>query len=360
MKIEKYYLSLASAAALLGLVFYLNGCGANSDDVTDVSGDHAAITAAAVAGGAVAGSDSGSSVYFDVKRDSRFIQIGTDLFGIPEASATACSASNETCASGIVTVAYAGCTSKNGRTTFTGGYTLTLGGTVLACPGTGFWHNFFTSNNATLFRTFTAGTSLANVNGVSVTADNTAPVGWDSAVTLNKHPTYATYGTLRKVTTPLSIGVTTSVQTLMNYGVEHVATGKKAGKSAVLWDHTISFGGTGLSIAHTFAAGVDTKVVNSADANSPVIVQHNLAKWTARNIMKDVTYKHGTASYCGCFPVSGTINAVHSGSKTSAEQLTFTYDTTAVCGSYNVQTCSDSTCTTLTGAVTAGVLNHCL
>jgi hypothetical protein len=120
--------------------------------------------------------------------------------------------------------------------------------------------------------------------------------------------------------------------------------------------------GNGLDVVHTYQvlAGTDTKVISSHDSTSYAIVQHNLAKWTGKSILTSVTYNHGVANYCGCFPVSGTINTTYSGSKTGYEQMTFTYGTTGTCGSYNVQSCTDATCATLTGAVTAGTLDYCL
>ncbi len=359
---KKKLFPIALALTPIALAIFIYGCG--SSDVNDISGDHPATTVAAAVGGAIAGVDGGgATTYYEVRKNYRLLELGKDYFGIPEAEAAACGLANETCTAGVVTVVYNGCTSKNGRTTFTGGYTLTLGGAVTACPGSGFWVNFFTTPGATLFKTFSANTSHSNVDGVSVTANNTNPTGWDTAVTLTKNTTYSAFGLLRTSVSKSTTGsVTTSNQTLFQSGVQHVASGKKKGVAATLWDHTISMAGAGLNVTHTYdkTAGTDTKVVSSADPSSVVIVQHNLAKWTGRATMTNVTYVHGTDKYCGCYPISGTINAVHSGSKTSAEQLKFTYATTNVCGSYDIQTCSDNTCATLTGTVTSGVLNHCL
>ena len=344
---------------------YLSGCGPDASP-SDSAANNAGTTSAASVGGSVQGSDSGATAYYPLKKENFLINFGNQFFGLQEAQAasTVCSLANQTCTSGVVTTDFAGCTSKNGRVTFSGGFTLTLGGGY-SCPGSGFWKTFFTTPNATLWRTYKAGTSSTNVDGYTVTSDNTAPTGWDSAVTLSQNSTYSQFGLLRKtVTAPASSATTfTSNQNLMNYGVAHVATGKtKKDKTVTLWDHTISYSGNGLNVAHTYdsTAGTDQKVISSADATSLVIVQHNLAKWTGKSSFTNLTFVHGASNYCGCFPISGTINTAYNGSKTGFEQMTFNYATTNVCGSYTIQGCSDQTCSSLVGTPTSNVLNHCL
>jgi hypothetical protein len=147
----------------------------------------------------------------------------------------------------------------------------------------------------------------------------------------------------------------------MNYGIEYTATGtSKKGKTVTVWDQTLTYSGTGLTVQHTYSSGTDTKVVNTA-TNSQVIIQHNLAKWTGKSSISGLTFVHGGSTPCGCFPTAGTINTTYNGSRTGYEQLVFNAGTSNTnCGAYTV-TATDDTFTALAGTTpTTGVLHHCL
>jgi hypothetical protein len=57
----------------------------------------------------------------------------------------------------------------------------------------------------------------------------------------------------------------------------------------------------------------------SREVTGTVIVQHNLAKYTANAEFSAVTYDEDK---CGCLPVSGSITTTLSGSRTGTETLT--------------------------------------
>jgi hypothetical protein len=365
----------AATLAAVGGFAFLASCGSDSDP-TDSAGNTAAITAAASVGGSVQGSDTSVSQYVPQPKPSWFDTFGTDLFGIPIAEAAICTpgAVYSACSSGVITATFDGCTGPFNVVEYNDNFTATVfnsSGSV-ACPtGTGgFWTRFFESGGSSspgdsLWKQFTSGASDTNtVDNIVVTFNNQNPTGWDSGVTLtpasSTTPTYSGYGVYRAVTSWNS-GTNLSMQTLMNYGIEYVATGtSKKGKKVTVWDHTISYSGTGLTVQHTFGGGTDTKVVNTA-TNSVVIVQHNLAKWTGKSTISGLTFVHGGTAPCGCFPTAGTIDTTYTGSKTGYEQVVFNAGSNnASCGAYTLTT-TDSTFTALPGTTpTTGVLHHCL
>jgi hypothetical protein len=108
------------------------------------------------------------------------------------------------------------------------------------------------------------------------------------------------------------------------------------GAAKTIWDHTVSTGAQGLTVAAS-AAG---RVVNGA-----VTVEHNLRKYTATAKFDNVEYSEPGC----CFPTSGTVTSTYEdANKSRTESLTFS----AICG--------EATFTNADGQSSALTLQHCL
>jgi hypothetical protein len=107
-----------------------------------------------------------------------------------------------------------------------------------------------------------------------------------------------------------------------------------AGKSATLWDHTVSG-----SLTLSFSAGA--RVVSGT-----VTVEHNIVHRTASVVLSDVTYGDALC----CFPTAGTVTTtMQNGLRTGkTETLNF------------ASACGEATLTTFSGKTVALTLEHCL
>jgi hypothetical protein len=147
-------------------------------------------------------------------------------------------------------------------------------------------------------RTYGTGTTRTNAHGVVLSIDTADPSGWDTQI--SPQPSGGT-----KVTRMAS-GRTIDIM-----GIHYVAE-KSATDNTKLWDHTVST--------------PEPLMVNIASdgarlVSGTVVVQHNLAKFTAKAELSDVAFDVAT---CGCFPVSGSITTTLSGSRNGTETLDIT------------------------------------
>jgi hypothetical protein len=109
------------------------------------------------------------------------------------------------------------------------------------------------------------------------------------------------------------------------------------GVSAKIWDHTVSSAAGGLTVT---GAGVNRVVDGS------VIVQHNLARFTAT-----ATFNHvGYGEVGCCFPTTGSISTTFQRGANLGKTETLTFS--AACG--------EATLTTASGASEPLTLQHCL
>ena len=109
------------------------------------------------------------------------------------------------------------------------------------------------------------------------------------------------------------------------------------GSPATFWDHTISTPASGMTVVGT---GIN-KVVNGS-----IVVQHNLAKFTTTSTFNNVGY--GDANCC--FPTSGTVTTVFSGSANDTKTETMAFGAN----------CGETTFTQPSGTVARITLTHCI
>ncbi|MGZ3699709.1 MAG: hypothetical protein ACXWP5_16340 [Bdellovibrionota bacterium] len=154
---------------------------------------------------------------------------------------------------------------------------------------------------AALARTFGPGTTRTIGESVHVALlDTSTPSGYAEPVSGGTLTTYSTGS--RQIDIK---GI--HVQETKEFRGSHTET-------EIQWDHTISTPATSPLTVAVDSSG--TRVVNGT-----VTVQHNLAKYTGAVTFSNVTYV--AAAGC-CFPQSGTITTVLSGSRTGTETLQFT------------------------------------
>ena len=181
----------------------------------------------------------------------------------------------------------------------------------------------------TMLRTLTNVTKTSADGKSVVTIDTTTASGWDTAVGLKS-------GGLQVSFYPNASAIARAV--IMN-GTHYTATRsyvtkKNMAKTATIWDHTVSgnmniaVSGTGFSV-HT--------------STGTVVLQHNLAKYTATATLTGVVHDHLS---CGCLPKAGTIATTFTGSKTGSETLTITG-------------CGTGTLVDTTGASSTVTMTHC-
>ena len=109
------------------------------------------------------------------------------------------------------------------------------------------------------------------------------------------------------------------------------------GKSATIWDHTVSTGADGLTVTGSGASRVVT---------GSVTVQHNLARYTATATLQNVAF----ADTACCFPTGGSIATHFSSGSNQGKTETLAFS--GVCG--------EATLTDASGAVSSVTLQHCL
>ena len=312
------------------------GCGAGN--VNDGVGSEVATS---VVSGAL-NNESGSTVGWNVPRKSRFDRMIELLSPIRTAHAA-----SWTCMGGTLDPTFAGpgsyaytpvscsVTWANGKTSssdWSGTFALAYGS---SCDTT---HGFMQRQAAdcALTRTAAAGGNTRTITGplgyaYAITHDTDgAGTGWDTTVS----PAPSNGG----VVLTCGAGGCATGATLVINGSHITGTQTPAGgASQVLWDHTVSTAGSGLTIT-----GDGTSRVVSGS----VTVQHNLAKFTSTTTFNAVGY--GEAGCC--FPTAGSVTTSFAGGPLAGKSETLAFS--------NI--CGEETLTTAGGQTESITLLHCL
>ncbi len=168
-------------------------------------------------------------------------------------------------------------------------------------------------------------------NAYAITHDtNGAGSGWDGSVS----PAADSGG----VSLTCAMGGCTSGKTLRIAG-SHLTGSVHLidGKSATIWDHTLSTGTDGLTVSGSGASRV---------VSGKVTVQHNLAHYTVTATLQSVAFSDTNC----CFPTSGTISTQFKSGASQGKTETLAFS--AVCG--------EATLTDASGATSSITLQHCL
>lgn len=150
---------------------------------------------------------------------------------------------------------------------------------------------------------------------------NGAGTGWDSSVT----------------PAPNDDGVQLTATSLVIGGSHLTGTVTVGGTAYKIWDHTVSTGVDGLTIAGTGTS----RVVDGA-----VTVQHNLLKFTATSTFNAVTYGNATC----CFPTGGTVTTTFENGPNTGKTETLAFG----------RVCGEATLTPAVGIPENLTLAHCL
>jgi hypothetical protein len=225
----------------------------------------------------------------------------------PFSSACTLTASS-TCSGSTATIAWASCTVNGGNGTMTGGWTEVFSSGACVRPlGAGL----------TITRTST-GSTITHANGSYTTTDTNGGTAWDGSVVPSTGET-------------ITMSNPSGTRTIVNNGIHKI---RKSAKGITLFDHLIT--STGMTITGTRAG--NNRVITGTQK-----LYHNIAKFTATNTFNSVTYSDATC----CFPTSGSISSVLTGSKTGTISMAFS------------TTCGTASFTDTTGTVTATTLDHC-
>lgn len=217
------------------------------------------------------------------------------------------------CSNGKLTLALDSCQYERLNKTFakavwTGSKTLDFG---TSCPKR-------LLDIAMVTRTVGDNTTRTGADGIVLTIDTATPSGYDTQIS---PPPAGGTGITRS----------TGSRTIDIMGIHYIA---QKGKTK-LWDHT-------LSTSDPLAITIEKD--GSRSVSGTVVLQHNLAKFTAKAELSDVVFNFAK---CGCLPVSGTITATLTGSRTGTETL-------------DIMGCAQAAYADEKGVKTTVALRHCL
>jgi hypothetical protein len=167
-------------------------------------------------------------------------------------------------------------------------------------------------------RTVGDNTTRTGADGVVLSIDTSTPSGYDSQI--SPQPSGGT-----------AISRSTASRAIDIMGVHYIA--QKG--TTKLWDHTLS---TASPLAITLEKD------GSRSVSGTVVLQHNLAKYTAKAELSNVVFDFAK---CGCLPVSGTITTTLSGSRTGTEML-------------DIMGCAEAEYASEKGVKASVTLAHCL
>lgn len=264
--------------------------------------DHPSQVAESAVSGTVLSSETNSSSQLAVGADSPQLLKAeeSDLKEGSEDRKTECPTlvSNlNSCQSGKLILNYESCHFKrpNGKyylTQWNGGQVIDFDNSGSVCPDTvsNIWEK-----NFRLTRTFNQGTSHTFPNGFEVSINTSDPSGFDSQI--SPSPAGGAVVQFKDGNGDRTIDIK---------GIHLIA--QKKGRT--LWNHTIS-------TQEPLEVQVDDQ---KRTLSGTVLVQHNLAKYTAKVEFKEVKYD---LSQCGCHPISGELSVSFSGSRTGDETLVF-------------------------------------
>lgn len=339
----------------LAVMLCLAGCGsADTDPGATASESPSELAAASVSGAISATNPSGASAMLESRTDRMLAMLDQLLSPKNAFAATTCptvGASLSACSSGTDAITLNSCNYLkpdgvnfyaavfNGTLTYkfadlnaavgSQAYCPALGAFPLSTSGTG---SAFGASGVSFTKTSAALTKTSGDGKTVVTIDTATPSGWDTSVGSKSGGTTVTFA---------SAGNRTIMMNGIHYtAVRSYTTKKGVAKTATVWDHTVS---TSTALTNTFSGGVHT-------TNGTVVLQHNLAKYTASASFANVTHSH---SSCGCLPNGGVITTSFTGSKTGNEILTVTG-----CGTATLQL--GTTLAAAQAATTTNVtLTHC-
>ncbi len=322
-------------ALFAALCLALFGCPAKNQNGGSVSVGPAADTAAALTqtsasevalgtvSGAVADAEGVSTELASnqSRSKSRAFASAFELFtSKAHAAAMACPVLSNTtlaqCAAGKLTLSLAACQYErhNGtlaKPVWMGSKILDFGPT---CPAR-------MAEVTSIVRTVGSHTTRTAADGVVLNIDTTTPSGYDTQIT------------------PQVSGGTATIKSASGRALDikgiHYVAQKSATDPTKLWDHSVS---TAAPIAVTFEQD------GSRLVSGVVVVEHNLAKFTARAELADVAYDFAK---CGCLPISGSITTTLTGSRTGTETL-------------DITSCGQAQYTNAQGAKAPLTLTHCL
>jgi hypothetical protein len=221
----------------------------------------------------------------------------------PQAACTF-SAARSTCSSNVSTINWNGC--SVGAATLTGGWTESWSSCANgATPGA-------LASGANVTRTAASGQILTLASGATLTTSTTAHSAYDGTSIPG---------------TGIQVSNTSGTRTVVINGMRKVLVGPRG---RTVFDHSIT--SSGLTVTGTRAGG--NRVVSG---NSTTF--HNLAQYKAVHTFNNVTWGSSTC----CYPTSGTITSVLTGSLSGTISLAFA----ATCGSATF-TGTDSTTSTVT------------
>jgi hypothetical protein len=150
---------------------------------------------------------------------------------------------------------------------------------------------------------------------------NGAGTGWDTSV----------------APPPTNGGVIATPTSLVISGSHLSGTVDVNGRTTKIWDHTVSTGAGGLTVAGSGTSRV---------VNGSLTVQHNLLKYTATCSFENVGYGDGDC----CFPTTGTVSTTFSNGPNTGKTETLAFS----------RVCGEATLTTASGESEALTLQHCL
>ena len=235
----------------------------------------------------------------------------------PLSTCTWSSARSVSCASSTIAVNWGGCTSVGGDLTLTGGWTSTFNSSA-ACSA--FESSGGPGNGNHLTRTSASGFTVRFSSGMRVTSSTEAHTAYDgTAIPETGIRVQQTSATV----TDRSITI---------FGLHRILRGPRGTK---WFDHSLKTDAA-LTVTGTRSGGTRT-------VNGTLTVFHNLARYTATNVMTNV--KWGTSTCC--YPTSGTIATSFSGTVTGTATTTFTtncgiasfVDTTGTTSTVTLRSC---------------------
>jgi hypothetical protein len=252
-----------------------------------------------------ASSTEGGSVGF--MQDPVFVDPSDALMSVTNACSLLTTSS---CSGSTATIAWAGCTINGGKGTLTGGWTEVFSGAAAgACTRP-------LANSGVITRT-TSGSTITQLNGSYITTDTNGGTAWDSTSIPSTGETITNNGS--------------GTRTIVNHGIHKI---RKSAKGVTVFDHFIT--STGMTV--TGDRATHTRVLTGTQN-----LYHNVLKYTAANTFNSVTYGDSTC----CFPTSGSISSVLTGSKTGTIAMTFS------------TTCGTASFTDTDGSITTTTLTHC-
>jgi hypothetical protein len=167
-------------------------------------------------------------------------------------------------------------------------------------------------------------------NSYAISHDtNGAGTGWD--------PTVSPAPTNGGVEVTCASGGCSEGGTLVVHGSHLTGTVTIDGKATTIWDHTVSTGTNGISVAGKGAGRIVTGTVT---------VQHNILRYDATATFDSVGYAEPGC----CFPTSGSVTTTFSDGPNTGKTETLTFS----------PLCGEATLTTVSGTTGPLTLEHCL